>query len=77
MRRVTFYAMQVGGHWEVACSQRGIAPKNHADRAEALGAAQQAARQMWERDRVATAVMVSEDDDGWHQAATYGDLLDF
>ncbi|QSX79048.1 hypothetical protein [Agrilutibacter solisilvae] len=77
MRRVTFYAMQVGDHWEVACSQRGIEPQRHEDRARALAAAQEGAQGLWARERIATAVVVSEDDGGWHQAATYGDLLDF
>lgn len=77
MRRVTFYAMQVGEHWEMACSQRGIAPQHHADRDAAVDAAKDAARRLWEGERVATAVMVAEDDGGWHQAAIYGELLDF
>ena len=77
MRRVTIYAMQVGDHWEVSSSQRGGAPERHADRTQALEAACHAAKRMWDIDRIATAVVVSEDDGGWHQAATFGDLLDF
>ena len=77
MRRVTIYAMQVGDHWEVSSSQRGGAPERHPDRARALEAACHAARRMWDVDRIATAVVVSEDDGGWLQAATFGDLLDF
>jgi hypothetical protein len=77
MRRVTFYAMQVGEHWEVASSQRGNAPQQHADRVQAVQAADETARRLWEGERIATAVMVAEDDGGWHQAATYGELLDF
>ena len=77
MRRVTIYAMRVGDHWEVSSSQRGGGPERHADRTSALAAACHTARQMWEVDRIATAVMVGEDDDGWHQAATFGDLLSF
>jgi hypothetical protein len=77
MRRITIYAMQVGEHWEVSSSQRGSAPEHYASRAQALEAACAVARRMWDVDRIATAVAVSEDDGGWHQAATFGDLLDF
>lgn len=77
MRRVTIYAMQVGDHWEVSSSQRGGAPERQADRAQALEAACHAARRMWDTERIATAVVVSEDYGGWQQVATFGDLLDF
>jgi hypothetical protein len=77
MRRTTFYAMQVGDHWEVSCSRRGATPERFATRVAALEAACASARRLWESERIATAVVVNEDDGGWHQAATFGDLLDF
>lgn len=75
MRRTTFFVLQVGDRWTVSCSLRGAHESSHPDRASARAAADAAALAMWQQQRVATQVMVSEDDGGWHTAAEYGDLL--
>lgn len=77
MRLPRYYIMRVGEHWEVAHSQRAFATSGHPDRDSALDAAKAHADQQWRQQRVASEVMLSEDDGAWHRVASYGSLLDF
>ena len=77
MRPVTYYVSRVGEHWEVAHSQRSFPTTRYPDRESALEAARLHADAQWRKERVASEVMLNEDDGAWHQVASYGSLLDF
>lgn len=77
MRLPRYYVMRVGDHWEVSHSQRLYATTHHADRDSALEAAKGHADAQWRQQRVASEVMLDEDDGIWHRVAAYGSLLDF
>lgn len=75
MRPVRYYVVQVGDHWEVSCTWRGTPTTRHADRETARDAALAAAEAQWQGQRVASEVMLSEDDGAWHRVASYGSLI--
>ncbi len=77
MRLPRYYIMRVGQHWEVAHSQRAYPTTRHPDRESALEAAKAHAEAQWRAQRVASEVMLNEDDGAWHRVATVGSLLDF
>ena len=78
MRLPRYYVMRVGEHWEVSHSQRAsYATTHHPDRGTALEAAQAHADAQWRQQRVASEVMLNEDDGAWHRVAAFGSLLDF
>lgn len=76
MRLPRYYVMRVGEHWEVSHSQRAFPTTRHPDRAGALEAATAHADAQWREHRVASEVMLNEDDGAWHRVATIGSLLD-
>ena len=77
MRLPRYYIMRVGEHWEVSHSLRARPTTRHPDREDALAAAKAEAEAQWRVERVASEVMLNEDDGAWHKVATYGSLLEF
>ncbi|HVI24776.1 MAG TPA: hypothetical protein VM576_01080 [Xanthomonadaceae bacterium] len=74
MRPVLYFVTRVGDHWEVRCRLEA-GTREYRDRDEALRAAQRIACMLWERQLVATEVMVDDEDGRWHRVAAYGSLL--
>ncbi|MCM2337814.1 MAG: hypothetical protein NDI59_03820 [Lysobacter sp.] len=75
MRPVTYYVIQIGDQWSVACSYRDDPTTIHPDRTAALRHAQDRARCRWDEQRVASEVRITEDDGAWHPVASFGSLL--
>ena len=71
-RPLRYYIAEIGNEWEVMLP-RGLA--HYPTRADAVDAAKAAAREAWEKDCVASEVVISEDDGAWHLVAAYGSLL--
>lgn len=69
-----FFVSPIGDHWEVRCRADPAHP-DYADRAEALEAATRHARLLWERQQVATEVLLDGDDGGWIKVAAFGQML--
>lgn len=76
MRRIKYFVMCIGDHWEVSCSLRDQPTTRHPGRVEALQAAGRAASALWEQN-IASEVLIDEEDGEFHTVATYGDLLGF
>ena len=71
-RPLRYFVAEIGNEWEV------LLPKGMAcypTRKEAVEAAKAAAREMWEKECLASEVVISEDDGAWHLVAAYGSLL--
>lgn len=75
MRPVLYFVTRVGDHWEVRCRIEPGITREYGGREEALRAAQRTAAEVWERQLIATEVMVDDDDGRWHRVAAYGSLL--
>ena len=71
-RALRYFIAEIGTEWEVMLP-KGMA--YYATRGEAIQAAKDEARAMWESQRLATEVVISEDDGAWHLVAAYGSLL--
>ena len=74
MRPVMYFVSGIGDHWEVRCRADPGHP-DYADRATAVDAATRRARALWERQLVATEVLVDGDDGGWVKVAAFGEVL--
>lgn len=74
MGPVMFFVTRVGDHWELR-SRLEQGTRAYADRETALRAAQRAAAEVWERQLIATEVLVDDEDGRWHRVAAYGSLL--
>ena len=74
MRPVIYFVSQIGRHWEVRCRlEQGT--REYPDREAALAAARRAAQALWERQLIATEVMLDDEDGRWHKVAAFGSLL--
>lgn len=74
MRPTRFYVSNVADGWDVLSPHEGS--KRYPSRLAAVQAAQDAAQALWELQRVASEVMINEDDGAWHLVSAYGQLLD-
>ena len=71
-RPLRYFIAEIGNEWEVMLP-RGMA--HYTTRTEAVEAAKAAACEAWEKDRIASEVVISEDDGAWHLVVAYGSLL--
>ena len=71
-RPLRYFVAEIGNEWEVMLP-RGLA--HFPSRTEAVEAAKAAARDVWESERLASEVVISEDDGVWHLVVAYGSLL--
>lgn len=74
MRPIRYFVSRVADAWDVLSPHEGS--KRYSSRFTAVQAAQDAAQDLWEQQRVASEVMINEDDGAWHLVASYGQLLD-
>jgi len=74
MRPVMYFVSGIGDHWEVRCRADPGHP-DYIDRAAALEAATRQARILWERQQVATEVLVDGDDGSWIKVAAFGETF--
>lgn len=75
MRPIRYFVTGVADGWDVLSPHEGA--MRYPTRFSAIQAAEEAARALWETQRVASEVMINEEDGAWHLVASYGQLLDF
>ena len=75
MRPIRYFVSSVSDGWDVLSPREGA--KRYPSRFTAIQAAQDAAKALWDLERIASEVMINEEDGAWHLVASYGQLLDF